>query len=127
MWIKRDDLTGAVLSGNKARKLEFLLADAARQGADVIITCGGIQSNHSRATAAAAREAGMDCHLLLNHAQLDQDPGLAEAAAKVEARIAGRGRILLRPSGTEPLLRVMVEGEDADEVVAAAEELAQKT
>ena len=43
---------------------------------------------------------------------------------EVEARIAGRGRVLLRASGTEPLLRVMVEGEDQKEVVAAAEELA---
>ena len=53
-----------------------------------------------------------------------QNPDIVEAAAKVEARITGRGRILLRPSGTEPLLRVMVEGENPDEVAAAAEELA---
>jgi len=53
-----------------------------------------------------------------------QNPEIVEAAARVEARIAGRGRILLRPSGTEPLLRVMVEGENPDEVAAAAEELA---
>ena len=55
-WIKRDDRTGIALSGNKARKLEFLLADAIASGCDTVITCGGIQSNHARATAVAARE-----------------------------------------------------------------------
>ncbi|KAJ0049627.1 hypothetical protein Pint_16793 [Pistacia integerrima] len=51
VWLKRDDLSGMQLSGNKVRKLEFLLADAVAQGADCIITIGGIQSNHCRATA----------------------------------------------------------------------------
>ncbi|MDE0841388.1 MAG: pyridoxal-phosphate dependent enzyme, partial [Porticoccaceae bacterium] len=49
IWIKRDDMTGCATSGNKVRKLEFLLGDAIRQGCDSIITCGGIQSNHCRA------------------------------------------------------------------------------
>jgi D-cysteine desulfhydrase len=57
--VKRDDLTGAELSGNKVRKLEFLLADARAQGADTVITCGGEQSNHCRATALAAARAGL--------------------------------------------------------------------
>ena len=76
LWIKRDDQTGITLSGNKARKLEFLLADALQRGADTVITCGGIQSNHARATAVAARELGLDSHLLLNHRQTDRNPGL---------------------------------------------------
>lgn len=50
IFIKRDDLTGFFLSGNKVRKLEFLLADALRKKADTLITCGGFQSNHARAT-----------------------------------------------------------------------------
>ena len=54
IWIKRDDFTGAEMSGNKVRKLEFTIAEAMREGADVLITAGGIQSNHARATAAAA-------------------------------------------------------------------------
>lgn len=62
---KRDDLTGAPLSGNKVRKLEFLLAEAKAEGADVVITCGGVQSNHCRATAIAARRLGLDSVLLL--------------------------------------------------------------
>jgi D-cysteine desulfhydrase len=62
---KRDDLTGAELSGNKVRKLEFLLAEAQDQGADVVITCGGEQSNHCRATALAAARAGLASVLIL--------------------------------------------------------------
>jgi D-cysteine desulfhydrase family pyridoxal phosphate-dependent enzyme len=65
VFIKRDDLTGLALGGNKARKLEFLVADALRQRADVLITTGATQSNHARMTAAAARVAGLDCHLVL--------------------------------------------------------------
>ncbi|MBI4785967.1 MAG: D-cysteine desulfhydrase family protein [Chloroflexi bacterium] len=58
--IKRDDLTGFALGGNKARKLEFLVADALAQGADTLVTGGGTQSNHARMTAAAARKLGLD-------------------------------------------------------------------
>ena len=65
LWVKRDDLTGMELSGNKIRKLEFLLAEGRAQGADVVISCGGEQSNHCRATALAARRLGMDAHVLL--------------------------------------------------------------
>ncbi|HLQ64336.1 MAG TPA: pyridoxal-phosphate dependent enzyme, partial [bacterium] len=56
IWIKRDDLTGLALGGSKARKLEFLLAQARAQGCDVIITVGAVQSNHARMTAAAAQK-----------------------------------------------------------------------
>jgi D-cysteine desulfhydrase/L-cysteate sulfo-lyase len=65
LWVKRDDCTGLALGGNKARKLEFLLADALAQGADMLITVGGVQSNHCRQTAAAAARAGLACELLL--------------------------------------------------------------
>jgi D-cysteine desulfhydrase len=63
--MKRDDLTGAELTGNKVRKLEFVLADALAQGADTVLTCGGAQSNHCRATAVAATKVGLRCRLLL--------------------------------------------------------------
>ncbi|XP_022093834.1 bifunctional D-cysteine desulfhydrase/1-aminocyclopropane-1-carboxylate deaminase, mitochondrial-like isoform X2 [Acanthaster planci] len=63
--IKRDDMTGCELSGNKARKLEFLLADAIHQGCSAVITCGSMQSNHCRATALAVRQLGLEPHLLL--------------------------------------------------------------
>ncbi|MGB8658413.1 MAG: D-cysteine desulfhydrase family protein [Candidatus Zixiibacteriota bacterium] len=63
--IKRDDLTGFALSGNKVRKLEFLLHDALRKKADTLITCGGFQSNHARATAIVGAELGFQTHLVL--------------------------------------------------------------
>ncbi len=66
IWMKRDDLTGLAFGGNKARKLEYLIADARRQGATVLVSEGAVQSNHARMTAAAARVAGMRCVLVLN-------------------------------------------------------------
>ncbi len=65
IWIKRDDLTGAATSGNKIRKLEFLLADAQAQGCDTVITSGGVQSNHCRAVALLGAQLGLSVHLLL--------------------------------------------------------------
>ena len=65
IWMKRDDLTGLGLGGNKTRKLEFFLGDAVRQGADTLVTAGAVQSNHCRQTAAAAAAMGLQCHLLL--------------------------------------------------------------
>ncbi|MCC7123593.1 MAG: D-cysteine desulfhydrase family protein, partial [Acidobacteria bacterium] len=64
--IKRDDLTALGLGGNKARKLEFLIADALAQGAHTVITTGAVQSNHARMTAAAAAIAGLRCVLVLS-------------------------------------------------------------
>lgn len=60
VYIKRDDLTGIGLGGNKVRKLEFLLADAKRKGAEVVFTTGGAQSNHAMLTAACAKKLGME-------------------------------------------------------------------
>lgn len=65
LYIKRDDLTGTALGGNKVRKLEFLLADAQARGADVVLTAGGPQSNHAMLTAASAARLGMDAVLVL--------------------------------------------------------------
>jgi len=65
IFVKRDDLTGAALSGNKVRKLEFLMRNALDRGAKKVLTCGGIQSNHARATAVAAARLGLSAHLLL--------------------------------------------------------------
>lgn len=67
LWCKRDDLTGVSVTGNKVRKLEFLVAQAKQQGADTLLTCGGIQSNHCRATAAVAAQQGLGAKLLLRH------------------------------------------------------------
>ena len=65
IWIKRDDMCGVALGGNKVRKLEFLLADAKAQGCDTVFTTGGAQSNHAMLTAACAARLGMKCILIL--------------------------------------------------------------
>jgi len=65
LWIKRDDCTGLSTGGNKTRKLEFLMAEAEAQGADMVMTQGATQSNHARQTAAFAAKLGMRCHILL--------------------------------------------------------------
>lgn len=65
VYIKRDDLTGIGLGGNKVRKPEFLLADAKRKGAEVVFTTGGAQSNHAMLTAACAKKLGMEPILIL--------------------------------------------------------------
>ena len=65
IYIKRDDLLGLTSGGNKTRKLEFLMADAIAKGADTILTCGAVQSNHCRLTLAAAVKEGLKCQLIL--------------------------------------------------------------
>lgn len=65
IWIKRDDLTDCTLSGNKIRKLEFVVAKARAEGADTLVTCGGLQSNHCRATALLGARLGFQVHLIL--------------------------------------------------------------
>ena len=75
LWMKRDDLTGLAGGGNKARKLEYLMADAVDRKADVVITAGGPQSNHCRQTAAAAVRTGLDCELVLAGSQPRQMNG----------------------------------------------------
>ena len=66
LFVKRDDQTGLAFGGNKTRKLEFLVAEAHEQGADMLISAGAIQSNHCRQTAAAAARFGFGCTLVLN-------------------------------------------------------------
>lgn len=67
IFIKRDDVTPLAMGGNKLRKLEYLAADALRQGADVLVTAGAIQSNHVRQTAAVAAKLGLKCLALLEN------------------------------------------------------------
>ena len=75
LLLKRDDNTGLAFGGNKARKLEYLIADAVRSRADVVLTLGAAQSNHCRMTAAAARVAGMECRLVFAGHPIDQVQG----------------------------------------------------
>jgi D-cysteine desulfhydrase len=74
LWVKRDDMTSGAAAGNKIRKLEYLLADALRQGASTLITCGGAQSNHARATALLGRELGLGSLLFLRTPQPSDPP-----------------------------------------------------
>lgn len=75
VWLKRDDMTAGVEAGNKIRKLEYLLGDALSHGADTVITCGGTQSNHARATALLSRQLGLRCTLVLR-SESDSDRAL---------------------------------------------------
>ncbi|HTM20669.1 MAG TPA: D-cysteine desulfhydrase family protein [Kofleriaceae bacterium] len=95
IYVKRDDLTGSELSGNKVRKLEFLMADARAQGADTVITCGGEQSNHCRATALAATRLGLGSRLLLRTADPAHPP--ATTGNILLDRLAGADIVWVTP------------------------------
>ena len=90
LWVKRDDCTGLAMGGNKARKLEYLMADAREQGADVVLTTGGAQSNHARMTAAAACKLGMRSLLFLN----DDDPAECQGNLLLDAILGAEVRFL---------------------------------
>jgi L-cysteate sulfo-lyase len=75
LFIKRDDLSGLGLGGNKLRKLEFALADAVERGATSVLTVGGVQSNHTRLTTAAANRLGLKTYLLLRGEKPDRATG----------------------------------------------------
>ncbi|WP_161867978.1 D-cysteine desulfhydrase [Pseudomonas yangonensis] len=108
IWIKRDDLTPLALGGNKARKLEYLAADAQAKGADVLVTAGAIQSNHVRQTAAVAAQLGLDCLALLENPIDSQS-----------ANYLGNGnRLLLNLFGTE--VEYVANLDNADQLLEAA-------
>jgi D-cysteine desulfhydrase family pyridoxal phosphate-dependent enzyme len=87
VWIKRDDLTGLAMGGNKVRKLEYLFGRArAERQVDTVVTVGGVQSNHARSTAVAARVAGWDCHLVLGGPMPTSPTGNLTIANAVGAR-----------------------------------------
>ncbi len=120
LWVKRDDATGGAEAGNKIRKLEWLLGDAVARRADTIVTCGGLQSNHARATALVCASLGLACVLLLRvpdpgRTQLPRDGNvLLDRLAGAEIRLishdeyAQRGAVMegvaveLRDRGKRP-------------------------
>jgi D-cysteine desulfhydrase family pyridoxal phosphate-dependent enzyme len=91
LWVKRDDMTGLALGGNKARKLEYLCYEALEAGADVLVTGGGSQSNHCRMTAAAANRLGLDCLLLLEGSQPKEPTGNILLYSVLGARVIWLG------------------------------------
>ncbi|MDR5001791.1 D-cysteine desulfhydrase [Brevibacillus parabrevis] len=109
IFIKRDDLLGLTAGGNKTRKLEYLVADAIRQGADTLITCGAVQSNHCRLTLAAAVREGLRCQLVLSAPETgDYNPQ------------AGGNHLLFHLLGAEQIEVIPADGD----MLAAMEKLA---
>jgi len=84
LWVKRDDLYGPGVGGNKIRKLEYVVADALQRGCDTLVTTGAVQSNHARLTAVAGAVCGLDVHLVL-----DGDPVEKSGGNLVLDRLAG--------------------------------------
>ena len=109
LYFKRDDLTGTELSGNKVRKLEFLLAEATARGADTILTCGGAQSNHCRATAIAATRLGLRSRLFLRVPDPSSPPPI-DGNILLD-RLAGAEIVWISPADYARRLEVM--GDDA--------------
>ncbi|MFQ5844273.1 MAG: 1-aminocyclopropane-1-carboxylate deaminase/D-cysteine desulfhydrase [Planctomycetota bacterium] len=90
IWMKRDDLTGVELSGNKVRKLEYCLGEARERGARRVLTCGGLQSNHCRATALGCARLGLHCVVYLRTERQDPEPDgnhLLDLLAGAEVRL----------------------------------------
>ncbi len=113
IYIKRDDMLGLAGGGNKTRKLEFLVAEALSQGADTLITCGAVQSNHCRLTLAAAVKEGLKCRLVLE----ERVPGTYNPEAS-------GNNFLFQLMGVEQI-KVVPGGSDmAAEMQAVADELA---
>ncbi len=113
LLIKRDDMTGLAMGGNKARQLEFYLGQALDQGADTIVTTGAIQSNHACMTAAAAARLGLACHIQLETRVPGKGP-----------EYAGTGNVLLdRMFGA--ILHTFPEGEDEAAADAALDRIAE--
>ncbi|WP_028575259.1 D-cysteine desulfhydrase [Desulfonatronovibrio hydrogenovorans] len=113
IYIKRDDLLGLTAGGNKTRKLEFLVADALEQGADTLITCGAVQSNHCRLTLAAAVKEGLKCRLVLE----ERVPGSYK-------QDASGNNFLFNLLGVEKITVVPAGSDMAGEMAKVADELA---
>jgi D-cysteine desulfhydrase len=115
IWLKRDDQTGSELMGNKVRKLEYLLAEALAEHATHVITCGGEQSNHARATAFAATQLGMKSVLILRTDDPARPPAIT-GNILLDKLVGAELRWISRPQWRE---RNRLLAEEADRVRAA--------
>ncbi len=104
IFIKRDDLSGLALGGNKVRKLEYIMADALRKKSDVIITIGAVSSNHARQTAAAAAVLGLECQLVL----IGREPEPAQGNYLLD-QLLGASTYCVRNSEVEACIAQLVE------------------
>jgi len=114
IYIKRDDLLGLSAGGNKTRKLEFLVADALAHGADTLITCGAIQSNHCRLTLAAAVKEGMKCRLVLEE-RVPNSYKTEAGGNNFLYKLLGVEKIKVVPGGSDMMKAMLAV---ADEVIA---------
>jgi D-cysteine desulfhydrase len=113
IFMKRDDLLGLTAGGNKTRKLEFLVADALEKGADTLITCGAVQSNHCRLTLAAAVKEGLKCRLVLE----ERIPGSYNPEASGNNflfRLLGVEKIEVVPGGSDMKAAMQRQAEELD-------------
>jgi D-cysteine desulfhydrase len=100
IYMKRDDLLGLAGGGNKTRKLEFVVADALEKGADTLITCGAVQSNHCRLTLAAAVQDGLKCRLVLEE-RVAGSYNPAASGKNFLYRLLGVEQVKVVPGGSE--------------------------
>jgi L-cysteate sulfo-lyase len=100
LFVKRDDCTGLAGGGNKTRKLEFLVGEALKQNADMLVTQGAVQSNHVRQTAAAACRHGLKCHALLERRVTNRDAAYEVTGNVFLDRLFGT-TLEFRPSGLD--------------------------
>lgn len=100
LFIKRDDCTGLATGGNKTRKLEFLVGEALKANADMLVTQGAVQSNHVRQTAAAACHVGLKCHVVLERRVPDRDAAYEETGNVFLDKIFGATQEF-RPAGLD--------------------------
>jgi len=111
IYIKRDDLLGLAGGGNKTRKLEYLVADALKKGADTLVTIGAIQSNHCRLTLAAAAKEGLKCRLIL--VELEPDSYREDSSGNIFLyRLIGAEKILVVPMDADIKTAMVKEAED---------------
>lgn len=115
LWIKRDDLTGLGLGGNKLRKLEFLLGDALDKGCDCIITSGTVQTNHGRLTAAACAKLGLECYLVFT----DGDTGVFEGNRILQTLFGVHQVFSTIPDGIPPEKEAKARLQAGEEKIAA--------
>ena len=116
IFVKRDDMTGLAMGGNKVRKLDFLLADARRKKADIVITTSGIQSNWARQTTAAAVKLGMKVLLMLRTAQFKEFPTQYDGNLLLDHLMGAEVRFL----------NMRIDQDPSAHLIAAADELRQK-
>ena len=113
LYVKRDDMLPLAGGGSKTRKLDYLIQEALDQGAEVLITCGAVQSNHCRLTASAAAREGLECYVLLE----ERIPGSYKPDAggnNYIFELLGAKQIPVPAGGIEPVQNELVKKLEAD-------------